>query len=93
MPNEQAILEVAGLIVDGVAVSEALLAGDMEEARFRTRLVVGHARLHGMTEVQAAAVELVRLLGKTGNQPTAGYASAVVELSEALDRALTVLRA
>jgi hypothetical protein len=29
MPDEEAILEVAALIVDGVAVSEALLAGDM----------------------------------------------------------------
>lgn len=45
-----------------------------------------------MTEVQAAAVEVVRLLGKTGNQATAGYASAVVELSEALDRLFSILR-
>lgn len=30
MPNEQAILDVAGLIVDGVAVSEALLAEDLD---------------------------------------------------------------
>ncbi|HEY4293064.1 hypothetical protein [Luteibacter sp.] len=62
MPNEQAILEVAGLLVDGVAVSEALLTGDLVEARFRARLVADGASLHGMPRVEAKAFNVVRPL-------------------------------
>ncbi|WP_213948320.1 hypothetical protein [Luteibacter sp. dw_328] len=81
MQNEEAILEVAGLLVDGVAVSEALLAGDVVEARFRARLVADGARLHGMPRVEARAFEVVRLLGEGHRPPLPGYAEAIVKLS------------
>jgi uncharacterized Ntn-hydrolase superfamily protein len=93
MPDEEAILEVAALIVDGVAVSEALLAGDVVEARFRAQMVAAHAHGHGMRGVQAAAVKVVRLLGDGSHPPLPGYAQAVLDLSEALDRVLARLRA
>ena len=93
MSSEADILQVAGLIVDGVAVSEALLAGDFTEARFRARLVAAHAGTHGMAGVQAAAVEVVRLLGEGAHPPLPGYAQAVLDLSDELDQALTFLRA
>ncbi|MGY3231145.1 hypothetical protein ACVWWJ_002629 [Luteibacter sp. HA06] len=69
MPDEEAILEVAALIVDGVSVSEALLAGDILEARFRAQMVAAHALGHCMNGVQAAAVKVIRLLhGESGPQ-------------------------
>jgi hypothetical protein len=92
MPNERAILEVAGLLVDGVAVSEALLAGDLVEARFRARLVADSASLHGMPRVEARAFEVVRLLGESNHPPLPGYAEAIVSLSEELDRVIALLR-
>jgi hypothetical protein len=91
MPNEEAILEIAGLIVDGVAVSEALLAGDLVEARFRSSLVAGQASLYGMSRVEVRAFEVVRLLGDANHPPLPGYAEAVLKLSEELDRVLTLL--
>lgn len=93
MPNEEAILEVAGLLVDGVAVSEALLAGDVVEARFRARLVADYAATYGMTHVHVAAAEVVRLLGNADHPPVADYARAVLDLSRELDQALVLLRA
>lgn len=93
MSREEDILEVAGLLVDGVAVSEALLADDLTEARFRARLVAGHASRHSMTEVEAAAVEVVRLLGDETHPPLPGYAQAVLDISGELDKALANLRA
>jgi hypothetical protein len=91
--RENHILEVAGLIVDGVAVSEALLAGDIVEARFRAGLVADRASIHGMPRVEAKAFEVGRLLGEMNQQPLQGYAEAIVELSEELDRAVALLRA
>jgi hypothetical protein len=93
IPNQQAILDVAGLIVDGVAVSEASLAGDIVEARFWARLVADHARIQSLPRVEAKAFELARLLRKSHDSPLSGYARAVLDLSEELDRALFLLRA
>nr|WP_063572197.1 hypothetical protein [Luteibacter rhizovicinus] len=93
MPDEQAILDVAGLTMDGVALSDALLAGDLSEARFRAHLIACHVSTPSLSGVQAAAVDVLRLLGKSGTLPVAGYALAVLELSGSLDRALTLMRA
>lgn len=92
MTDEQAILEIAGLIVEGVAVSEALLAGDAMEARFRAQLVADHAGIHGLPRVEAKAFEVVRLLGEGDCPPLPGYAQAVVDLSDELDRVIALLR-
>jgi hypothetical protein len=88
MPNEQAILEVAGLTADGVALSEALLGGDLTEARFRAHLIARRASAPHLCDVQEAAMHVVRLLGAPDKQPNKGYALAVMELSGALDQAL-----
>lgn len=92
MPNEQAILEVAGLLVDGVAVSEALLAGDLVEARFRARLVADHASIHGMLRVEAKAFEVACLLGEGNRPPLPGYAEAIFDLWDELDRVIALVR-
>jgi hypothetical protein len=91
MPNEGAILEVAGLVADGVAVSEALLAGDLVEARFRSRLFTDHASIHGIPRVDAKAFEVAPLLGEANHPPLPRYAEAALKLSEELDRVLALL--
>lgn len=91
MSHDGAVLDLAGLTIDGVALSDALLSGDLSEARFRATLIARHASGPALRDVRAAAVEVVRLLGEPGNPPTAGYALAILELSGALDRTLRLL--
>jgi len=91
MPNEQAVLDVAGLLSDSRALSEAVLAGDLQEARFRARLAAGRAGVQVMKKVEVTASELVRLLGHAGQPPLPGYAQAVLDLSAELDEAMTAL--
>lgn len=88
IPNEQAILDVAGLTADGVALSEALLGGDLTEAPFRAHLIARRASGPHLCDVQEAAVDVVQLLGGPGKPPNDGYALAALELSGALDQAM-----
>ena len=88
--DESSILAVTGLIGDAQAISDGLLSGDLPEARFRTSLIAGEARLLGLADVEASATHLGRLLGTMGQIPAAGYAEAVRDLSLALDQALTL---
>jgi hypothetical protein len=88
--DENSILAVASLIGDAQAISGGLLSGDLQEARFRTSLIAGEARLLGLADVEAGAKHLGRLLGAMDQVPSPGYAEAVRDLSLALDRALTL---
>lgn len=93
MSEDDAVLDAAELLVDGVALSEALLAGDQSEARFRARLIAAKAPLAGYQEVHVAAVQVLDLLGLPGHRPQAGYAQAIVTLSVAIEQAACFLRA
>ena len=92
MQTEEAFLDLAALLTDHVALSESLLAGDLVEARFRARLIAGNACRPSLANVQLAASEVGRLLGLPGHRPLPGYARAVLDLSEELGQALSVLR-
>lgn len=92
MSDGEAVPNVAALVVDGVALSESLLAGDLSEARFRAHIIARHAVGSHLRDVHSTAAEVVRLLGEPGNPPKPGYALGVLAFSEALDRALTYLR-
>jgi hypothetical protein len=85
------IVDVAGLVIDAAALSEALLAGDLSEARFRAALVASCSEQCGLDGVQVAAFEVVRLLGAPGQPPLPGYAQAVLALSDELGQALVFL--
>lgn len=92
MPQEGSILDVAVLVLDAAALSEALLDGDLQESRFRANLIEAFARVHDLPAIQKAAHAVVNRLGKTGEMPKNGYAKAVQELSIELDKDLTRLR-
>lgn len=93
MPEDDAVLDAAELLVDAAALSEALLEGDLSEARFRARLIATRAPAAGYQEVHVAAVQVVDLLGLPGQRRQAGYAEAVMTLSVAIEQAACFLRA
>ncbi|SFW28267.1 hypothetical protein [Luteibacter sp. UNCMF366Tsu5.1] len=92
MIEDDAVLDAADLLLDAVALSEALLDGDLSEARFRARPLATKASAAGYAEVHAAAVQVVDLLGLPGHRPQAGYAAAVVTSSATVEQAAAFLR-
>ena len=85
-PDEESILENARLILDAVALSEAMLAGDVEEARFRAQLIAIRAPAMRRPTLLAAARRVVDSLGTSGHAMRAGYAEAIDDLSLEIDR-------
>lgn len=92
MPPKASIPEVAELVMDARALSEALLEGDVQESRFRAGLILGNASLLGLSSVHKAALALVDRLGVSGEVPKNGYAKAVQDLSVKLDEVMAGLR-
>lgn len=92
MRDDDLILDTAELLVDAVALSQALLDGDLSEARFRARLIATKAPAIGFDEVHVAAVRVIDRLGTPGGQPLPGYAAAVMELSGKVEQAAAFLR-
>jgi hypothetical protein len=68
-----------------MAVSQALLALDFDEGRFRAHLVVCDASSAGFTAVGLAARCVLRLLGPAGTVPGVGIGLALLRLAEAID--------
>jgi len=87
--NEDAILQHAEIIVEAVALSQAMLDGDVQEARFRARLITTNADIAGLSDVGRAASRVVHLLGRGSMAPRPGYGQAIEALSVAIDRAQT----
>jgi hypothetical protein len=92
MIDDDAVLDAAELLIDAVALSEALLDGDLSEARFRARLLATKAPAAGYEQVHVAAAHVVDLLGLPGDRPKAGYARAVMTLSATVEQAAGFLR-
>lgn len=92
MPDEQAILEAAELLIEAVALSEALLEGDLTEARFRAGQLVEKPAVTNNPDLRASAGRVVSLLGAPGCYPLPGYADAVVDLTDRLEQAAAFLR-
>jgi hypothetical protein len=88
MSREDSVLDVAGLVLDATALSEALLDGDLQESRFRADAIAGNAYRLGMSAVHTAALAVVNRLGSDGDPPKNGYAKAVHDLSLELDDAM-----
>lgn len=92
MPDEQAILEAAELLIEAVALSEALLEGDLTEARFRAGHLTEKPGVATNPNLRASAERVVSLLGPPGTHPLPGYADAVVDLTDRLEQAAAFLR-
>jgi hypothetical protein len=79
--DEDAILRFAQLSVDAIAMNDAALASDFDEARFRARMIADWAIDLGLPTVADAALDVERILGKPGTDPAAGYGDAMLTLA------------
>ncbi|WP_156108772.1 MULTISPECIES: hypothetical protein [Luteibacter] len=86
MSDEGFALDVEALVLDAVALNEALLDGDLQESRFRANLIEAVARAGGLPALQKAAQAVINRLGKEGETPKNGYAKAVQDLSVELSK-------
>lgn len=78
------ILMFAELSLDAQAMSDAALAGDLDEARFRARLIVAKARENGFLPVAETAEDIAVLLRDPGMEPMPGYGHAMLRLAKLL---------
>jgi 4-phytase/acid phosphatase len=82
--DEEAILQFAQLSADAIAMNDAALADDLDEARFRAGLILSAAQGIGLLDVAEAAEDVVVLLRPPGNEPIPGYGHAMLRLAKAL---------
>lgn len=87
MPNENAVLMIAHISRDSVAMNEAALAGDFDEARFRAQLIRRKAESARLDHVMRAAARVSDRLGPIGSVPRSGYGGAMLAVATALDDA------
>jgi hypothetical protein len=83
--HEQSVLNFAAVVQEAAGVSTAILAGDIDEARFRTHLLVAKADIAGLERVAAAAGTLLAALGPAGSPPGVGFGAEILHLADELD--------
>jgi hypothetical protein len=87
---ERSVLNFAAVAQEAGAVSTAVLAGDIDEARFRTHLLVARADVAGLDGVAVAAGELLVTLGPPRTPPGVGFGAIILRLADELDAATPV---
>jgi hypothetical protein len=87
MRNETEILRHAEVTMEALALGQAMLDGDVGEARFRALQVLAKSRWAGLTDVTRAAEAVIDSLGHGPSLPTRGYGQAIEKLSRAIDQA------
>lgn len=87
--HESSILHLAGIIQHAVALSQAVLDGDVGEARVCADRVAVQARAGGLAGVALAALRVSDCLSRAGHATGHGCASAIEALSLEIDRAQT----
>jgi hypothetical protein len=85
-PSEESILAVADIVLDSVAMGDAALAGDFDEARFRSQLVVAKADAAGHLDVVLAAAHTLNCLGPVGTVPRDGYGAGMLRVASELEK-------
>ncbi|MGF6493942.1 hypothetical protein ABIE56_002127 [Luteibacter sp. 621] len=78
------LLMLAELSMDAKAMNDAALADDLDEARFRVRLIVARAQEGGLELVAEAAEDIAVLLRDSGMEPLPGYGHAMLRLAKVL---------
>lgn len=73
------------MIQDASAATDAALACDFEEARFRARTVALQADALGLSGIATAAAALFERLGLPGTAPAMGWTAAILRLASCLD--------
>ena len=85
--NDTAIYALTEVILEAVALGQAMLDGDITEARFRATSIVSHTESRRQEGIRDAAIEVLEYLGASGMSPKVGYGSAIDRLSQEIDKA------
>jgi len=83
--EEQLVLNFAAVAQEAAAMSDAALAGDLEEARFRARLLIAKADRARFVGVSLATADLLATLGPPGAPPDVGYGAQMLRVADELD--------
>src|SRR4051812_22938461 len=82
--DTETVLNRTRLALDATAIGEALLDGDMEEARFRAHLLRVQASGLGLDAVANAALRVITFLPPNERLPASGIGQAMVSLCNTL---------
>lgn len=82
--DEVALLCFAQLSANAVAMNDAALDANVDEARFRTRIIADWAIGLGLPTLADAALEIERILDLPCTEPGAGYGDAMLALADLL---------
>jgi hypothetical protein len=82
--DDNAILTRAQLALDATAIGQAMLDGDMEEARFRAHFLRSQASDLGLDEVANAALRVITFLPPEERLPQRGIGVALLHLCDTL---------
>lgn len=85
--DEHRVLTIAEILSESAAMTEAALARDFDEARFRAQLIVAKADAAGLVDAVLAAALVLKTLGPTDTVPTAGYGAGMLRIEDELGRA------
>lgn len=66
-------------------MNDAALASDLDEARFRARLITAKADAAGYIDLALAAAHLVVILGPLGTTPSTGYGAGMLRVTNELE--------
>lgn len=83
---EHADDRVADLMSDAADLGDAMLCGDIDEARFLTHRMSVKAMRAGLIEVAITAERLATALGPVGTTPATGYGTQLLALADAMRR-------
>ncbi|MGY3228936.1 hypothetical protein ACVWWJ_000420 [Luteibacter sp. HA06] len=83
--EEKAVLGVAALNLESIALGEAALLGDLNEARFRASLLATQATELGFDVIGVAAADVCVALGPVDSEPAPGYGAAMFRLGVLMD--------
>jgi hypothetical protein len=82
--DDNAILSRAQLALDATAIGQAMLDGDMEEARFRAHFLRSQASDLGLDDVANAALRVITFLPPEEQLPRRGIGVALLHLCDTL---------
>jgi hypothetical protein len=85
-------LNFAAVAQEAAAMSDAALAGDMDEARFRALMLAAKAEVAGFVGVESAVAALIQTLGKAGGPPGVGFGAGMINVAEAIEAEAQTLR-
>ncbi|APG04298.1 hypothetical protein BJI69_10590 [Luteibacter rhizovicinus DSM 16549] len=83
--REHELKNLAAVLDEAAAMSEAVLAGDIEEACFRIRQLQATAKKNGLNDLAQAAARLTQTLGRPGTPMCSGYGAGMLLIADALD--------